>query len=305
MSIGRPRSYVVEGHAPWGRRYAPVPGAGIHVILQGQAVVRRPDADPWPLAVGDVVLLPTGQEHGMASGTDVPLTAMTDAESEPAAGAVVLGPDRDGTGPATVTRMLCGAYLHDVGRRHPVLSQLPQVVHLPARLGQRSSLSRVVELLAEELAGSRAGGQLAIEALLDLLFVTTLREWHDLNPDNGWAAALSDPAIAGALRHVHETPQHPWSVAELAAEAGLSRATFAKRFAQLTDLPPMVYLTWWRMTLAAGLLRDTDRLLADIAEAVGYSSPYAFANAFKRAHGVAPGRYRSREQPSTATPRRA
>lgn len=263
------------------------------MILQGQAMVIHPDADPLPLAVGDVVLLPTGREHGMASGIDVPLTSMAEnAEGEPPAGAVVLGPDQESPGPANVTRMLCGAYLHDVTRLHPVMRQLPQVVHLPAQLGQSSTLSRVVELLADELGRPRAGSQLAVEALLDLLFISTLRGWYDKNPNHGWAAALSDPAITEALKHVHQTPEHPWSVAELAAKVGLSRATFAKRFAQLTGLPPLAYLTWWRMNLAAGLLRDTDRLLADIADAVGYTSTYAFANAFKRAHGVAPGRYR-------------
>lgn len=90
-------------------------------------------------------------------------------------------------------------------------------------------------------------------------------------------------------------------MAELAAKVGLSRATFAKRFTQLTDLPPLAYLTWWRMTLAAGLLRDTDRLLADIADGVGYSSAYAFANAFKRVYGIAPGRYRHGESGLTRT----
>lgn len=295
MSVGRPRSYVVECHPPWGRRYAPVSGAGVHVILEGQAMIIRPGAEPLPLAVGDVVLLPTGQEHGMASDSDVPLMDM--AEAEPVTGAVVLGPDGEPAGPQ-VTRMLCGAYLHDVERRHLMMRQLPTVVHLPAQLGERNTLSSVVALLAEELASPRVGSHAAVEALLELLFVATLRAWYELHPEHGWAAALSDPAIAEALGHIHRTPDHSWSVAELARRVGLSRATFAKRFTELTGRAPLAYLTWWRMILAAGLLRDTDRLLGDIGNAVGYSSGYAFANAFKRAHGVAPGRYRRGESAS-------
>lgn len=294
MSVGRPRSYVVEGRPPWGRRYAPLPGAGIHVILEGHAVLTGPTADPLPLNVGDVVLLPSGVEHGIASGPGVPLVAMPSEADAADTGAVVLGPDSGPPDGAPTTRMLCGAYLYDARHRHPLLHQLPPVVHLPAQLGRRSTLSHVVDLLAEELAGQRPGRHVAVQSLLDLLFVTVLRSWYEFNSRDGWGAALADPAIAKALELVHDRPRHPWTVAELGAAVGLSRATFAKRFTELTGSAPLAYLTWWRMTLAAGLLRDTDRLLHDIADAVGYSSGYAFATAFKRAHGVAPGRYRRR-----------
>jgi AraC-like DNA-binding protein len=83
-------------------------------------------------------------------------------------------------------------------------------------------------------------------------------------------------------------------VAKLAAEAGLSRAAFARRFCALIGQPPLSYLTWWRMTTAARLLRTTQVPLRSISGQVGYASEFAFANAFKRAHGLAPGAYRRR-----------
>lgn len=46
------------------------------------------------------------------------------------------------------------------------------------------------------------------------------------------------------------------------------------------------------LTTAARLLRTTDAPLATIAGRVGYTSEFAFAAAFKRTHGTAPGRYR-------------
>ncbi|HEY3870554.1 MAG TPA: helix-turn-helix transcriptional regulator [Actinocrinis sp.] len=78
----------------------------------------------------------------------------------------------------------------------------------------------------------------------------------------------------------------------LATHAALSRAAFARRFTACVGQPPMAYLTWWRMTLAARSLRATDAPVAAIAEQVGYASQFAFANAFRRATGIAPGRYR-------------
>lgn len=296
MSVGRPRSYVIECHPPWGRDYAPVPGAGVHVVVEGEATLIRPDAPPLRLGLGDVVLLPTGIGHGLASSPEVPLISLDDQSTDEAAvgvrqGVVVLGPDGSAVDGPTA-RLLCGMYLFDTRREHPVLRRLPPVVHLPARLGEHSELSTVVAMLARELATSRVGSRLAVEALLNLLLITTLRSWYDQHPTQDWAAALSDPAVADALHHIHADPQHPWTVANLGDKVGLSRATFSKRFSQLVGRPPLSYLTWWRMTLAAKLLQDGDRSLADVARAVGYSSPYAFTAAFKREHGVAPGRYR-------------
>jgi AraC-like DNA-binding protein len=83
-------------------------------------------------------------------------------------------------------------------------------------------------------------------------------------------------------------------VAGLGAAGGLSRAAFARRFAALVGEPPLTYLTWWRMTTAGRLLRDDDLSLRQVAQRTGYASEFAFAKAFKREYGVAPGRYRRR-----------
>ncbi|MFD0576593.1 helix-turn-helix domain-containing protein [Dactylosporangium darangshiense] len=72
----------------------------------------------------------------------------------------------------------------------------------------------------------------------------------------------------------------------------MSRAPFARRFTALTGRAPLSYLTWWRMTLAARLLRDSDAPLRVVAQRVGYASEFAFAAAFKRRFGIAPGRFR-------------
>lgn len=57
--------------------------------------------------------------------------------------------------------------------------------------------------------------------------------------------------------------------------------------------PPMAYLSWWRLSFAATLLRDTQDMLAALARRVGYGSPYALSHAFSREFGTTPVRYRA------------
>jgi AraC-like DNA-binding protein len=139
-----------------------------------------------------------------------------------------------------------------------------------------------------------------LPALLDLLLVQILRTWFaSRNGDSSrWAVALGDPAIGAALRAVHTEPDRACTVDKLATRVGLSRAVFARRFTALVGQPPMAYLNWWRMTVAARLLREGHAPLAAIARQVGYASEYAFAHAFKRAFGSPPGAFR-RAAPSS------
>lgn len=119
-----------------------------------------------------------------------------------------------------------------------------------------------------------------------------IRAWTAESTTGTWPAALGDPATAAALRALHSDPAAPWTIGRLAAEAGVSRPTLARRFTTLVGRPPMAYLTWWRLTRAAALLRDTDAPLATVARRVGYASPYALSHAFRREFGTTPGRYR-------------
>ena len=132
--------------------------------------------------------------------------------------------------------------------------------------------------------------------LSELLFVEAVRDYlAGLPPvQQGWLAGLRDPAIGRALALMHARLAHPWTSEQLAAEALLSRSAFAERFTTLVGVPPMSYLTVWRMQVAAQSLREGRRSIAQVAAAVGYESEAAFARAFKREMGVNPGEYRRR-----------
>ncbi|HEX8628423.1 MAG TPA: AraC family transcriptional regulator [Catenuloplanes sp.] len=296
MRTGRPSSARLAWHAPWAQHFASMPGsAGFQVILQGPCWLISPDGMPLPLAAGDVVFRPHGRGHLLADNpsTPAPLEPACDPNN-PGALRGPVGDDGRLDAPTTVT--VCGGYRLDPTRTHPLLGDLPELIHLPAHLGRDPGLRATVELLATELEQPRLGSDAIVLALLDTLLLQILRAWLDKQPAHGtttgWAAALNDPPTAAALHAMHREPARPWTVAALAAEAALSRTPFAHRFTALVGQPPLTYLRWWRMTTAARLLRESDVPLGAIATQIGYASEFAFAGAFKRHHGTAPGRYR-------------
>ncbi|MFJ3583711.1 cupin domain-containing protein [Streptomyces sp. NPDC090127] len=265
-----------------------------HEPVGPEPVAPRPvgPGEPVRLRPGDVVLLAHGTGHGLAGHPGDPLV---DA---------VRAPDGSWPGPGPATReavrgdetlLLCGAYQVSRARAHPLFTELPPVVHIPARVGAHPRLRAAIDLLGAELADPQPGSDALVPALLDTLLLLVLRTWWLAErPDRatGWSAALSDPAVTAALRAIHADPARPWTVEELGAEGGLSRAAFARRFTQLVGRPPLAYLTWWRMTTAGRLLRADDTPLRKVAQRAGYTSEFAFAKAFKREYGMAPGRYR-------------
>ncbi|MDH6697505.1 cupin domain-containing protein [Streptomyces griseoviridis] len=290
VHLGHPWFHRVRTGGSWCARLDPYDGAGFYVVLKGSCWLLTDGGTPVSLGVGDAALLPHGTGHVIAdSPVDTALTAQQPApfeqwlaEAEPRA-----RQDQDGT------EMLCGKYWLDCSRMHPLMAELPEVVHLPSRVGSHLELRAAIDLLAGELDEVRPGSGVALPSLLDLLLVYMIRSWMTETTSGAWPGALGDPVTAAALRALHSEPAAPWSIDRLATAAGISRPTLARRFTTLVGRPPMTYLTWWRVILAATLLRDTKDTLATIAGRVGYGSPYALSHAFEREFGITPGRYRA------------
>lgn len=189
------------------------------------------------------------------------------------------------------TVMLVGTYQREteIGKR--LLRSLPDLMVLRSQ----DWYSSIVPLLDEEMSNAEPGQQVMLDRLLDLLLVASLRAWFgraDSRPP-GWYQASGDPVVGPALRMLQSDPAQPWTVAALAREIGVSRATLARKFTDLVGEPPMAYLTSWRLTLAADLLIEDDSTIGAIASEVGYGSPFSLSTAFKRVWGVSPTRYRS------------
>ncbi|MFE2013838.1 AraC family transcriptional regulator [Streptomyces sp. NPDC059491] len=292
VRTGQPSSERVRVGGRWCTRLDPYEGAGFHVVLKGGCWLLPDGGEAVVLGAGDAVLLPHGTGHVIA---DAPADAATVARAVP------FGRWADGTLPRPPlpvpgergVEMLCGKYRLDRSHVHPLLAELPPLVHLPGRADGHPELRAAIDLLGGELDGRGPGSCLALPSLLDLLLVYMVRSWMAESGSGVWPAVLGDPVTAAALRALHTDPAAPWTVDRLAAEAGVSRPTLTRRFTALVGRPPMAYLTWWRLTRAATLLRDTGDPLAAVARHVGYSTPYALSHAFRREFGTTPGRYRS------------
>ena len=167
---------------------------------------------------------------------------------------------------------------------------------MPLSAAADDPLHGVIALLSRELAASAPGQQTVLDRLLDVLLVLALRACFQRSPNAPrWYRASADPRLGPALSAMHADAARPWTVPELAAISGLSRAAFARSFQQALDQAPIQYLTDWRMTLARDHLRTGELTLAQIAARTGYASPYAFAAAFRRHHGRPPGQWRQGE----------
>ncbi len=296
VHLGHPWFQRVRASGSWCARLDAYDGAGFHVVLKGNCRLLTDGGASVSLGVGDAVLLPHGTGHVIADARlDAEVAARKAVPFEQWLGETSprARPDRDGT------EMICGRYWLDCSRMHPLMTELPEVVHLPSRVGTHLELRAAIDLLAGELDEARPGSCVALPNLLDLLLVYMIRAWMTETTSGAWPSALGDSVTAAALRAMHSHPAAPWSIERLAAEVGVSRPTLARRFTTLVGRPPMAYLTWWRVILAATLLRDTKETLATIADRVGYGSPYALSHAFQREFGTTPGRYRE------ATNRRA
>ncbi|MFD1544663.1 AraC family transcriptional regulator [Nonomuraea guangzhouensis] len=162
---------------------------------------------------------------------------------------------------------------------------------LPTLLVQQGD--PLLPLLATEIVKDQPGQGAVLDRLLDLLLISVLRSWFATHEAPAWYQAQSDPVVGRAMRMLQNNPAHPWTVASLAAQVGVSRASLARRFTELVGEPPMAFLTGWRLALAADLLREPDMTIGSVARQVGYGSPFALSAAFKRVRGVSPQEHRA------------
>lgn len=272
-------SLSVEDHA----------ALSVVVVTQGRAVFRGVDGE-HVASTGDVVLVRGPDPYVVASGPGVgedirilPGQVCVDPRGSLLEDAMSLGVRTWGnTRSPEATVMLIGAYERETSVGNLLLHGWPHVLVV-------SGLdSPICSLLADELARDVAGQEAVLDRLLDLLVVMALRT---LGPTSGEDEG-SDVLVDQALRLLQEHPGDPWTVESLARAVGLSRASLARRFGARVGLPPLRYLTRWRLALAADMVAGSDLTLAAIANRVGYANAFALSAAFKREHGLSPRHHR-------------
>ena len=166
-----------------------------------------------------------------------------------------------------------------------------------------------MDLLGREMLRDEPGQQALLDRLLDVALVQVLRE-HFTARDAARAGLVSrapaTPTSAPRCARCTPTRRASGRSPTWPPRRRLSRSAFARRFTELLGEAPLTYLTQWRMALARERLRDSDQRLAAIAQSLGYGSEFAFAAAFKRHHGAAPGRWRAaRARPRNPQVRRS
>jgi AraC-like DNA-binding protein len=275
-----------------------------HHISTGRAFVRVGE-ETMPLEAGDVVMMPHGDPHQMGNGAGG--KAIDGKQALPAmiSGKVHLAAFGGG---GEETGLVCGYLACDKELLKPVLAGLPRVLRVNLRSDKSGEwFENTLRHAVEQAAASAPGSAVFLAHLAEALFADVLRRYLVSLPENrtGWLAGAGDPAVGRALGALHRRPAHDWTLETLSREVGVSRSVLNERFTRYLGVPPMSYLTDWRLELGAEALRSGSHSVQSIALEVGYESEAAFNRAFKRRFEKPPARYRREwHERAPAQPRR-
>lgn len=280
---GAPYAKIATASGAWRVRREDEGIVFYNLTLAGRAMLEVEGRPPILLTEGDFVLIPAARGFTLASVD--PVLPAGDL-SEPvliAPGQVRIGdPDQPVTAQQLVGHCSFGAA--DAGL---LLTLLPDLVVIRGE----ARLAMLIKLVADEARALRPGRDVVLERLLEVLLIEAFRASGGVSAPPGLLRGLGDPQLSIALRALHAAPARPWTVADLARAAGVSRSGFFARFEREVGRAPMAYLTGWRMSLAKDRLRRGQGSLTEIGAALGYGSASAFSTAFAREVGQPPGQY--------------
>lgn len=281
---------VAEFSEPWGLDVPAMPDCIMfHIVTTGQCVLLSDSHEPAILRPGMFTLVPHGEGHALASSPDAELADLFDTTRHHITDRYELMVHGGGGRPC---RMICGAVRMDHPAARRLVQLLPRLIQVDTwATTTTDSIEPTLRLMACEVECPRPGGEAVITRLADILVIQAIRSWmsHDDGSQTGWLDAMRDPQIGRALQRVHQNPQQPWTVEDMAEEAAMSRSAFAAKFAQLVGETPIQYVRAWKMHIAAAMLKDEGATVAELAYRFSYDSEAAFSRAFKKVMGVPPG----------------
>lgn len=276
-----------------------------HLLTEGRAFVRLENGERDTLSAGDLVMIPHGDPHIMGNGGST--TAVNDSEELAEIIQSGLKLWRMGGG-GEVTRFVCGYMACEPELSKVFLAGLPRVFKVSIRNDAAGRwLENSIRFSVDQANSFAAGGEAVLSKLSEVVFIEALRAYIARLPQQqtGWLAGARDAEVGKTLTLMHRNPERPWTLADLAKEAGVSRSVLAERFRHYLNETPIAYLTRWRLQLGAQMLSSTSYPVAQIAGEVGYESEAAFNRAFKRDYGVPPARFRTQSRLSRAKAARA
>jgi len=275
--------FLRDFSAPWAMRMEQSSFAQFHVVMRGRCILDS-GGQRTEVAPGDILHFPHGRAHSLAD----------QAGRQAVPGMQVLQDQALFSEGPTTTQLLCGHYEYRSDIKHPLLEQLPEVVHLKSfEFPASSGIDNVLPLLVREMNQGAPGADVIIERLAEILLIQMLRTYlAQAKIPTGFLAAIADSRLTRAIKLIHDHAAEKLTIDDLAAAAGMSRSGFALQFKKVSEISPIAYLVKWRMWQATDLLNTTGMGLARVAEKIGYESEISFSRAFKREFGMAPGEYR-------------
>jgi len=262
-----------------------------HFVIAGRFLLTIEGDRTIEVRAGEVVLLPRNDVHILASGSGLAPVNAYDLV-QPSAGGGIAQISHGGGG--ETTHLVCG-FLSSEDLYNPLIAALPRMLKLDVAQGtSRDWVDASVRFAASELTEGRFASSSVMSRLSELLFVEAVRQYSTTpgDQDAGWLKGLEDPRVGRALALIHRSISSPWSAEALAREVSMSRSAFVERFTKLMGMPPIRYLTLWRLQTAKLHLRETQKTIAQLAHSIGYESEQAFSRAFKREFGLPPARWR-------------
>ena len=259
-----------------------------HLVLSGRCVIELPDGESIDMVPGDFAALRSGTPHRVRTCGDVDVHHRTATTQE---GLLTLR--RSVEGPRELD-LLCGRFVVDSTTMDQLLETLPRVLHVSLSESTPDiDLCVIVAMIRAECDADAPGAVAIVEALSTVLLTLALRihsQRDALSPS--LLRLIGDARMARATQAILTEPGRNWTLEQLAELSAMSRATFARRFSEVSAMTPGSLLLQVRMSRAADLLTRSRRSVADIGAAMGYQSEAAFSKAFKRAMALSPAAYR-------------
>ncbi|OGS92030.1 MAG: hypothetical protein A2Z95_03970 [Gallionellales bacterium GWA2_60_18] len=254
-----------------------------HLVCNGEAWVHMPNqADPIRMQTGDIAFFPHDAAHAFSGQPQIPPTPFDYSRPAP------LNAEAPGTG------LLCGHLKLPAHIRRLLLASFPDFMLIrPGQSPVGLAMRNLIERMTEEASRNELGVTAVLDRMSDILFLYIIRHALHFEPKlSPLLTALSDQHLRSAVSAFIDAPAEAWTVERMAGLACQSRSAFSERFTGMVKMPPMEFVTAWRMQLAVGLLADDNANMLDVALRCGYESEAAFRKAFKRVVGIPPGKLR-------------
>jgi AraC-like DNA-binding protein len=264
----------------------------LHYVISGEMFVEIEGEEPLPVRSGELVLLPRNTPHTLSNlpgQRSISSKKLMQPGTEGGLARIV-----HGGASGAMTNVICG-FLANEEMRNPLMSTLPNILKVNVTEGaSRDWIESSLRYAAHQLSSGNLASSSIMAKLSEMLFVEAVRAYSETlkAQEKHWLHGLKDQYVGRALTALHDRLSHGWSVADLAAVAGLSRSAFVERFTATMGAPPMQYLAKSRMLLAKELLVERQKSISQIAAAVGYDAEAAFNRAFKREFGTPPAKWR-------------